>query len=70
VDLGRTRGRVVVFGVDREIRLAVELQRPADQPRRSATPPEALDELVGPQMLVNIYPQRNSPLKRFSEALK
>jgi hypothetical protein len=58
-DLGRAYGRVVVRGVDREVGLAVEMQGPAGQARRPGTPPEALDELVRPQMLVDVYAQRN-----------
>jgi hypothetical protein len=76
-DLGGAGGRVVVTGVDREVGLAVEMQGPAGQARRSAAPPEALDEPVGPQMLVNVYPQSGLPVsvllsvsvKRLSETL-
>jgi hypothetical protein len=49
----------VVRGVDREVGLAVEVQGPAGQPRRTGAPPEALDELVRPQVLVDVYAQRN-----------
>jgi hypothetical protein len=48
--------------VDREVGLAVEPQRPAGQSGRPAAPPESLDELAGPEVLVYIYAQGILPI--------
>jgi hypothetical protein len=65
----RACGRVVRGGVDAVRRLAVELERPAVQPRRVTAGTQGAQERSGPQVLVQVDGHGKGGLNRFTESV-